>query len=85
MKFATENGIQTITINQQTNNPSWEGTYGPVDKNFTTSIECSVPNYDWRYSIHAKINVCREKEPFVIKAENESDKKPLSLQYKIDF
>ena len=84
MKFATENGIQTITLNQQTFTPSWEGTYGPVDKNFTASIECSVPNLR-EYSIHAKIHVCREKEPFVIKAENESNRKPLSLQYKIDF
>ena len=85
IKFATEKGIQTITLNQNTRNPSWEGTYGPVDKHFAASLECSVPNYTYGYSIHAKINVCREKEPFVIKAENESSKKPLSLKYYIDF
>lgn len=84
IKFANENGIQTITLNQQTSGVSWEGTYGPVSKNFTASLECTTDDYMYRSNIHARIYVSRDKEPFVIKAENE-DSRSISLSYKIDF
>ena len=84
IKFATENGIQTMTLNQQTSGVSWEGTYGPVSNDFTASIECTTNDYEYRSNIHARIYVCREKEPFVIKAEGQ-DSKTVSLSYKIDF
>ncbi len=84
IKFATEKGIQTIMLENQSKSVSWNGTYGPVDKNFTASIEGSTPGYDYPTTVHAKISVCRDKEPFVIKAEDEASHS-LSLSYKIDF
>lgn len=84
IKFATENGIQTMNLDQQSSAVSWEGTYGPVSKNFTASIECTTDDYMYRSNIHARIYVSRDKEPFVIKAENE-DSRSISLSYKIDF
>lgn len=84
IKFATENGIQTLDLVKQSNEVSWEGTYGPVNKNFVASINCDTPGYNYSSTIHARIYVSREKEPFVIKAEGENSHS-LVLQYKIDF
>ena len=84
IKFATENGIQTMSLTQQSSGVSWEGTYGPVSKNFTASIDCTTDDYQYRSNIHARIYVSREKEPFVIKAEGQ-DSRTVSLSYKIDF
>jgi hypothetical protein len=82
--FTTESGKKTINLETKANIVSWEGTYGPVDKNFIAALDCSTPGYEYRSTIHARIYVCREKEPFVIKAEDEKESY-LSLQYKIDF
>ena len=84
IKFATEDGIQTMSLNQQTSGDSWEGTYGPVSKNFTASIDCTTDDYQYRSNIHARIYVSRDKEPFVIKADGQ-DSRTVSLSYKIDF
>lgn len=84
IKVATEKGIQTISLENQAQTVTWSRTYGPVNKNFLTSIECSTPGYTYRSTIHAKISVSREKEPFVLKAENEGDHS-VALSYKIDF
>lgn len=84
LKFATEKGIQTINLEQKTKTVTWEGTYGPIEKGFKTSLDCSTPNYAYSSVIHGRIYVCREKEPFVIKAEDEGDHS-LLLNYSIDF
>lgn len=81
VKFETEKGMETISLNQQSKTVSWEGTYGPVKKHFVASLDCDTPGYDWDSQIHARIYVCREKEPFVIKAEGEKSHS-LLLQYK---
>lgn len=82
--FTTEKGTQTINLEQETKTVTWEGTYGPVDKGFKASLECSTPNYNYGGTIHGRIYVCREQEPFVIKAEGERSS-PLLLDYSIDF
>jgi len=82
VKFETEKGMETISLNQQSKTVSWEGTYGPVKEHFVAYIECDTPDYS--STIHARIYVCREKEPFVIKAEGENNKS-LYLRYEIDF
>lgn len=84
ISFTTESGTKTIDLETQAKNVSWEGTYGPVGEKFVASLDCDTPGYQYRSTIHARIYVCREKEPFVIKAEGEKEAS-LSLQYKIDF
>lgn len=86
ISYTDEKGIQTITISDWQKEVKWEGTYGPVNKDFVASLDCSTAKYD-DTAIHARIYVCREKEPFVIKAEgnNTPNSKALSLSYKIDF
>ena len=84
VKFATEKGEESISLEERKNTVSWEGTYGPVQKGFVTSLDCSIPNYTYSSVIHARIYVSREKEPFVIKSEGEG-KYFLQLSYKIDF
>ena len=78
IKYTNENGELKIAI--QGRSVSWDGTYGPVEKGFVASLGCVSQSY----SIHARIYVCREKEPFVIKAEGEQTNS-LSLKYIIDF
>lgn len=84
--YTDDKGSQTIKISDWQTEVNWEGTYGPVDKNFTATLDCSTAEYD-NTSIQARIYISREKEPFVIKAEgsNAPKKKRLLLGYKIDF
>ena len=84
ISFTTDKGSEKISFTEWTKTLSWEGTYGPVSKDFIASIDCSVPSYSYSSEIHARIYLCREKEPFVIKAEGKG-KYILSLQSKIDF
>ena len=84
IEFITEKGKENISFTEWTYSKSWEGTYGPVDKNFVASIKCSVPDYRYDSEIHARIYLSREKEPFVIKAEG-SGEYSLNLQTTIDF
>ena len=84
ISYTDEKGRQTNNIEDWSRDVKWEGTYGPVDKDFVASLSCSINDYG---DIHGKIYVSREKEPFVIKAEgsNLKNSKELSLTYKIDF
>ena len=84
IKFTTEKGIEKISFTEKTKTLSWEGTYGPVNKDFIASISCNVPSYSYSSEIHARIYLSREKEPFVIKAEG-TEEYSLGLQTKIDF
>ncbi|MBQ1973282.1 MAG: hypothetical protein II222_02900 [Paraprevotella sp.] len=84
ISFATENGTESIKFTDWTKTKNWEGTYGPVGKDFKASIRCDVENYSYSSVIHARIYLSREKEPFVIKAEGEGEYS-LSLQTNIDF
>ncbi len=84
IRFVTENGVQSFdTMDMQ-----WEGTYGPLKKGTKLFLECaSHSQSEYNYSqtnYHGCIYVCREKEPFVIKAED-SGKHDISLLYFIDF
>ena len=84
ISFTTENGTEKMSFTEKKKLLSWEGTYGPVDKDFIASISCNVPSYSYSCEIHARIYVCREKEPFVIKDEG-TGKYSLNLKYQIDF
>lgn len=84
IEFTSDKGKENISFTEWTKSKSWEGTYGPVDKDFIASIKCSVPNYRYDCEIHARIYISREKEPFVIKAEG-SGEYSLNLQATIDF
>lgn len=80
----TDKGAEDFYFDEDTKTSSWEGTYGPVNKDFVASIKCSVPDYRYSSSIHARIYISREKEPFVIKAEG-TGQYSLNLQAAIDF
>lgn len=84
VSFQTETGPMEISFTEWTKTKSWEGTYGPVDKDFVAYIKCSVPDYKYDSEIHARIYISREKEPFVIKDEGYG-KYSLNLQTTIDF
>ena len=81
--FITETGKESIELNDK-NTHTWEGTYGPVSKGFEAQIICELgKDYNYRREFHARIYVSREKEPFVIKAEDTDTS--INLTYKIDF
>lgn len=81
--FITDKGKETIELNDaKTHN--WEGTYGPVSKGFEAQIIGELTrDYNYEREFHARIYVCRDKEPFVIKAEGTGTS--VNLTYEIDF
>ena len=89
--FNTEKSVETMISQTQSNNFFWEGTYGPVEKGFLTNLACSTIEEDmygrmkvYEGEIQARIYVSRDKEPFVIKAD-QIGVGSVSLNYKIDF
>ena len=80
----TDKGAEDFTFDEERKTSTWEGTYGPVAKDFVASIKCSVPDYRYSSVIQSRIYISREKEPFVIKAEG-TGKYSLNLQATIDF
>lgn len=80
----TDKGPQYISLEGTGKSLTWERVYGPVDKNFLAAMTCALDNYPYPSSIHGLIWVSRDKEPFVIKAED-TQEKSISLKYKIDF
>ena len=86
ISYTDEKGKHSFTNSEWMKSMEWDGTYGPVDKNFVASLSCQTA-YDDNTQIYARIYVSREKEPFVVKAEgnNEKGRCSLSLYYKIDF
>lgn len=85
LKIKTDSGIQTISLNGN-NSMDWDCIYGPVNNDFNAQLECIVPSKSSSTycSIHARIYVCREEEPFVIKKEYIGTA-PMTLEYNIDF
>lgn len=77
LNYVTEKGEQTVT----TNKTSWTGSYGPLKEGDKVSfkVETNSP-----YQHLARIYVCKNNEPFVIKAEKYFTSKA-SLIYTIDF
>jgi hypothetical protein len=75
IKCETPEGEKTIkTVD------AWEATYGPVSKSFKPKLNCSA-----KYgTLTGRIYISRDKEPFVIKAEN-SKESNLTLSCNIDF
>ena len=84
ISYASEKGDQSF----RTTDKKWQGTYGPLKKGNRVYliIKSNSPdeyNYVNSYN-RARIYISRDKEPFVIKAEDEG-RKDLSLTYTIDF
>lgn len=81
IKYTSENGIEIFSQEgKHVRSLKWEGTYGPFKKG--DAISLFVSNSIMK--IHARIYVSRDKEPFVIKAED-TQNNILSLEYQIDF
>lgn len=82
--YVSEKGEQSFSTTEK----SWEGTYGPLKKGSKVylKIKSNSPNeYSYVQSYNcARIYVSREKEPFVVKADDEG-RKDLMLTYIIDF
>ena len=82
--YMTETGEETSRIDNGSQTGRWEATYGPLKKYRTTSLKFFNQSSHDLNTCHARIYVCREKEPFVIKAEGSGVNK-LELSYNIDF
>lgn len=80
IEFTSEKGKEKVSGLAE----NWSGTYGPVKKGFKASLACSISTIGYRKEIHGRIYVCREIEPFVIKAEGRKDGS-LGIYYTIDF
>ena len=76
--FTTEKGQEKIS--KSGNSVEWEGTYGPFKKGVSVSLDVTTA-----VNNHARIYASRDKEPFVIKAEDTQTNRPIQLSYKIDF
>lgn len=76
--FTTEKGQEKIT--KSGHSVEWEGTYGPFKKGVSISL-----NVTTAVNNHARIYASRDKESFVIKAEDTQTNHPIQLSYKIDF
>lgn len=74
----TEKGKETIT--KTGNKIEWDATYGPFKKGTSVSLNVSAA-----VNNHARIYASRDKEPFVIKAEDSQKSNPIQLSYTIDF
>ena len=47
----------------------WEATYGPVSKDFVAQLECSVNNYNYSQTFHARI-LGRSDDMLIIRGVN---------------
>ena len=54
IKFTTDEGSKTIELTGSFTS-EWEATYGPVSKDFVAQLECSVNNYNYSQTFHARI------------------------------
>lgn len=82
--FVTEKGEQSLDIP----NSKWEGTYGPLKKGTRLYIKVKAVSGGIRLDTeyYVRISVSRDKEPFVIKAEQRAmEVNSLSANYVIDF
>lgn len=83
VEITTENGVETKRVL-----PTWNGTYGPIDKSTPIILNISYPG---QYSLlnmkfSGRILMCKGNTPFVLKAEQHTkDGSPISLTYNIDF
>ena len=84
IRYNDEKGTQTLTFTPEYSSLSWEGTYGPVKKGFSALLSCDVSEIGTNCMVSGRIYVCREKEPFVVKAE-QSSSYGVDLHYVIDF
>ena len=76
--FTTEKGNESITKTGK--EIEWEATYGPFKKGASVSLSVSAA-----FMNHARIYASRDKEPFVIKAEDTKENGSIQLSYTIDF
>lgn len=78
----TDSGEQNFNCSH-----TFSETFGPVDQNFTARIEVYTKAY--QASANVRIYVCKGEEAFVLKKtktmKDPTDKKPLVVEYKIDF
>ncbi len=79
----TEKGGTEFSVVGNSKEITWEETYGPVSDYFNTYLICNFENYNKYNSMHCKIYVSREKEPFTLKAEGSGQ--TIDLHYTIKF
>ena len=82
--YVSEKGTNQITIGEK----SWEGTFGPLKKGAKLSLKATAISggiwIDTDY--YVKISVSRDKEPFVLKAEDRKiESGILEASYTINF
>ena len=82
--FYSDKGLQSVVT---TGTSTWTGTYGPLSYGHSVYLKIkrnNLKDYNYGGTNHARIYICREKEPFVVKAEA-TGKKDVDLTYRIDF
>ena len=83
IEITTENGIETKQVKR-----NWDGTFGPISKNTPIILKVTHEGDDYVLS-HSKftgrISVSKDNSPFVLKAEETANGKPLNMSYSIDF
>ena len=81
--FMSDNGLQSF----KTSESYWEATYGPFAKGDSLCLQVKGDNgFVIAGTCYARLFVCRNSEPFVVKAEQVSSSDAyLSLSYTIDF
>ena len=82
--FVSEKGVESYTSSDE----SWERTYGPLKEGTLLSLNVQAITGGRRTyeDSYARIYVSRDKEPFVIKAEQtKRSAGSLSISYRIDF
>ncbi|MCE4122109.1 hypothetical protein NND09_07890 [Prevotella copri] len=73
-------------VTLKTKDTKWEATYGPIKKNsrLYLKINCDL-SFSSRSDSYVRIWVSKNKEPFVLKAEDRGDSPSLQAECGIDF
>ena len=77
--YTTPTGSQTTEVRSV----DWEETYGPFRKGDFVSLSVSAVNA--RNTTNASISVCKNSEPFAVKAEKSNEDSKIYLIYTIDY
>ena len=82
VEITTENGVEKRTVS-----PNWEGTFGPIRSSSEVILNVTYPGESYVYkltSFTGRISISKNNEPFVLKAEETANQRPLSMSYKLD-
>lgn len=83
VEITTENGVEKRIVP-----PNWNGTFGPIKSSSEVILNVIYPGESYVYNLTSftgRISISKNNEPFVLKAEEIANQRPLSMSYIIDF